>query len=111
MIRFIMAMYRKVIFLGSSRRDLQAFPEGAKDDLGQMLWDVQNDLEPLDWKPMPSIGQGVRELRVKDASGAYRVIYIVKVAEKVHVLHAFQKKTQKTSKKDIDLAKQRLRLI
>ena len=46
-----MAMCRKVIFLGSSRRDLQAFPEGAKDDLGQMLWDVQNDLEPLDWNP------------------------------------------------------------
>lgn len=80
-----------MIFLGSSRKDLQAFPEDARIDLGGQLWDVQNDDEPKNWRPMPSIGPGVREL--------------------VHVLHAFQKKTQQTAQRDIDLAKRRLREV
>lgn len=102
---------RKVVFVGSSRKDLQAFPEDAKDDLGQELWAIQNDSEPKNWKPMSSVGPGVRELRTQDASGAFRVIYVLRIADKIHVLHAFQKKTQQTAKKDIDLARQRLREI
>ncbi|HTN97324.1 MAG TPA: type II toxin-antitoxin system RelE/ParE family toxin [Nordella sp.] len=85
---------------------MRDFPMDAKIDLGKQLWAVQNDKEPKDWKPMPSVGPGVRELRIKDATGAYRVI-----ANKVHVLHAFQKKTQKTAQRDLDLAKQRLRQV
>jgi phage-related protein len=102
---------RKVLFVGSSRKDLRDFPMDARIDLGKQLWAVQNDKEPKDWKPMPSVGPGVRELRTKDATGAYRVIYVVKIADKVHVLHAFQKKTQKTAQRDLDLAKQRLRQV
>jgi phage-related protein len=102
---------RKVHFLGSSRKDIRDFPIEAKIDLGKPLWAIQNDREPKDWKPMPSIGPGVRELRTQEASGAYRVIYVVKIAEKVHVLHAFQKKTQQTAQRDIDLAKRRLREV
>lgn len=80
-------------------------------DIGSQLLAVQFDREPKDWKPMPSIGSGVREIRAKDVSGIYRAVYVTKIAGKVHVLHAFQKKTQKTAQKDLDLAKQRLREV
>ena len=66
---------------------------------------------PSEWKPMTSIGPGVREIRIRQASGAYRVIYLATVGDAVHVLHAFQKKTRATAKRDIDLARARLRQI
>ncbi|MBT3040279.1 MAG: type II toxin-antitoxin system RelE/ParE family toxin [Candidatus Thiodiazotropha sp. (ex Ctena orbiculata)] len=65
----------------------------------------------MERKPMASIGKGVKEIRVKDTTGAYRVIYIAKLEDAIHVLHAFQKKTQKTRKADIDLAKKRLKKL
>jgi phage-related protein len=70
---------------------------------------VQNGKEPTDWKPMPSIGEGVKELRVQDETGAFRVIYLAKLANSVYVLHCFQKKTQQTSEKDIKLARKRFK--
>jgi phage-related protein len=70
---------------------------------------VQRGLEPDDWKPMPAVGPGVREVRVRDKAGAFRVIYTATFAEAVYVLHAFQKKTQATPKRDLDLAAARLR--
>jgi len=70
---------------------------------------VQRDEEPNDWKPMPSIGAGVRELRIRDAAGAFRVAYVAKFEQAVYVLHCFQKKTQQTSQQDIALASQRYR--
>ncbi len=75
------------------------------------LWAVQNDEEPSDWKPMSTIGVGVREIRIKDATGAYRVIYVIKLKDKIHVLHVLRKKTQQTAQKDIDLARTRYRAI
>ena len=90
---------------------MRGFPTDARIDLGKQLWAVQNDQEPKDWKPMPSVGPGVRELRAQEANGVYRVVYVAKIAEKVHVLHAFQKKTQQTAQRDIDLAKRRLREV
>jgi len=60
---------------------------------------------------MAAIGQGVREIRIRDANGAFRVIYVAKLAEAVYVLHCFQKKTQKTSKADLDLAEARYRAL
>jgi phage-related protein len=68
---------------------------------------VQCGGEPSDWKPLATIGKGVREIRIRDASDAFRVIYIAKFANAVYVLHCFQKKTQKTSRRDLNLAKQR----
>jgi phage-related protein len=68
---------------------------------------VQNGKAPNDSKPMPSIGKGVEEIRVWDESGTYRVIYTARLKEHVYVLHAFQKKTQATSKRDIEVAQQR----
>jgi phage-related protein len=74
------------------------------------LREVQKGNDPADWKPMKTIGSGVREIRIRDASGAFRIIYVASFKEQVVVLHAFQKKTQKTSQKDIDLAAARLKL-
>ena len=100
---------RLVIFLGSSRDDVGAFPEDARREVGFQIDRVQRGLNPNDWKPMPTIGIGVREIRVREASGAFRVIYVATRADAVYVLHAFAKKTQATSKRDVDLAAARLK--
>ena len=71
---------------------------------------VQHGLDPSDWKPMPSVGAGVREIRIK-VGLQFRVIYIARLSDGIHVLHGFQKKTQKTAKRDIDLAKKRLQRL
>lgn len=70
---------------------------------------MQNGQEPDDWKPMNTVGQGVKEIRIRDADGAFRVIYVAKFADAVYVLHCFKKKTEKTSKVDLDLAAKRYR--
>ena len=98
---------KKIQFLGDSLKCLREFPEDAKQDAGYQLDKVQRGEQPDDFKPMPSIGKGVEEIRVWDESGAYRVIYTARLVEAVYVLHAFQKKTQATSKRDIALASKR----
>ena len=102
---------KPVEFLGDSLDRLREFPDDAKQDAGYQLDRVQNGLQPDDFKPMPTIGKGVEEIRVRDDTGAYRVIYTARLADAIYVLHAFQKKTQATSKRDIDLAKQRFALL
>jgi len=100
---------KMVDFRGSSLDDLRAFPLLTRREAGHQLDQVQNGLEPDDWKPMNSVGKGVKEIRIRDASGAFRVIYVAKFAAAVYVLHCFQKKTEKTSKADLDLATKRYR--
>ena len=95
---------KRLAFAGTSRSDLRAFPESARRKAGFQLDRIQRGLEPEDWKPMPSIGSGVREIKVKETSGAFRVIYVAAFAEAVFVLHAFQKKTQRTAMRDLELA-------
>ena len=98
-------------FLGDSLERLREFPKDVQQDAGYQLELVQAGEQPDDFKPMPSIGRGVEEIRVRDDSGAYRVIYTARLADAVYVLHAFQKKTQATPKRDLDLAKQRFKQI
>lgn len=98
---------KPVRFLGDALKSLRDFPEDAKQDAGYQLDKVQRGEQPDDFKPMPSIGKGVEEIRIWDDSGTYRVIYTARLADAVYVLHAFQKKTQATSKRDIDTAKER----
>lgn len=98
-------------FLGSSRDDLASMPKKVKHDLGVVLIRVQFGGLPNDFKPMPAVGAGAFEIRVRDASGAYRAMYVAKFETAVYVLHAFQKKTQKASKSDIELARIRYRMI
>lgn len=102
---------KPIEFLGDSLRSLREFPDDAKRDAGYQLDRVQHGLQPDDFKPMPTIGKGVEDIRVRDDSGAYRIIYTARLADAVYVLHAFQKKTQATSKRDIELAKQRFALL
>jgi phage-related protein len=94
-------------FLGDSLKCVREFPEDARHDAGYQLEKLQRGEQPDDFKPMPSIGKGVEELRVGDGSGTYRVIYTARLANAVYVLHAFQKKTQATAKRDMDLARKR----
>ena len=102
---------KHVIFLGDSLERIREFPSEAQRRTGVELRRVQFGEEPYDWKPMKSIGPGVREIRVRDEAGAFRTIYLASKAGAIYVLHAFQKKTQATSAKDIELAKRRLREI
>ncbi|QLG96647.1 type II toxin-antitoxin system RelE/ParE family toxin (plasmid) [Pseudomonas yamanorum] len=101
--------HKPIAFRASALNDLRSFPENARREAGHQLDQVQQGKEPDDWKPMVSIGAGVREIRIREASGAFRVIYIAKLEAAIYVLHCFQKKTQKTSHADIALATQRLK--
>src|SRR5687768_8962590 len=94
-------------FLGDSLKRLREFSRDAKHDIGYQLDQVQRGKQPTDFKSMPSIGKGVEEIRVGDDSGTFRIIYTARLADAVYVLHAFQKKTQATSKPDLDIAKER----
>lgn len=101
---------RRIAFVGSSLDDLRNFPDEARRAAGFELRAVQNGVEPTDWKPMQSIGPGVREIRIR-VLGEWRVIYVARHQETVYVLHAFQKKSRKTSGHDIDLARRRYQQI
>ncbi len=98
---------KPVRFLGDSLKRLREFPEDARQDAGYQIDKVQHGEQPDDFKSMPSIGKGVEEIRVWDDSGTYRVVYTARLADAVYVLHAFQKKTQATARKDIDTARER----
>jgi phage-related protein len=98
-------------FLGSSRDDLAAMPATVRHDIGIELMRVQFGGLPTDFKPMSTVGLGAYEIRIRDASGAFRAIYVAKFEAAVFVLHAFQKKTQQTTKADIDLARVRYKMI
>ncbi len=98
-------------FVGSSLDDLRDFPRSARRATGFQLDKVQGGEDADDWKPMPAVGNGVHEIRVRDESGAYRLMYVAKFPEAVYVLHAFQKKTRKTVFADLELAKDRYREV
>jgi phage-related protein len=100
---------KPIVFLGDSLGRLRAFPERARRDAGFQLDRVQRGLDPDDWKPMTTVGAGVREIRIRDAAGAFRLVYIASLADVVYVLHAFHKKTQRTSPRDLELAALRLK--
>ena len=97
---------KELRFVGTSLADMSRFPVAAKRAAGFELWQVQNGLEPSDWKPMASVGVGAREIRIHVGT-AWRVLYVAKFGAAVYVLHAFEKKTQRTAKADIELAARR----
>lgn len=102
---------KAISFLGNSLDALREFPSGARQTAGYQLDKIQHGNMPDDWKSMPSIGPGVQEIRIQEESGTFRVIYTAKLGDAVYVLHAFQKKTRRTAKHDIDLAKQRFKQL
>lgn len=98
---------KPIRFLGDSLKALRQFPKNARQDAGYQLEQVQDGRTPDDFKPMPSIGKGVEEIRIWDESGTFRVIYTARLKGAVYVLHAFQKKTRSTAKTDIETAQRR----
>jgi phage-related protein len=98
-------------FLGSSLDDLRAMPHAARHDIGLELMRVQFGGEPVNFKPMRTVGPGAHEIRARDESGVYRAIYVAKFETAVYVLHAFQKKTRQTAKMDVELARVRYKMI
>ena len=97
-------------FIGSSLDELRNFPDDARRAAGFELYAIQCGLEPSDWKPMPSIGQGAREIRIH-VMGEWRIIYVAKFEDAVYVLHSFQKKSRKTSQHDIEIVRKRYKQI
>jgi phage-related protein len=103
-----MKLRKRLFFQGNSLDKIRDFPPGARRQAGFELDAVQLGFDSADWKPMVSVGKGVREVRLRSLDGAFRVIYLAARADGVYVLHAFQKKTQATPRKDIELARRRL---
>lgn len=104
-------MGKEIRWLGSSYDDLLTFPVGVRRQAGFQLGKVQAGLEPEDWKPFDEVGAGTREIRLRDAGGVFRVMYVAKFDESVYVLHCFQKKTRTTSQQDKRIAIVRYRAI
>jgi len=102
---------KPICFVGSSLGDLRAFPPSARRSAGYQLDRVQQRLEPDDWKPMKGVGGSVREIRIREADGAFRVIYVTRFRESIFVLHCFQKKSEKTARRDLDLIARRYRTL
>jgi phage-related protein len=101
---------KPIVFLGKSLATIRGFPDAVRREAGYQLDRLQHGLGPTDWKPMPSIGKGVKEIRIQ-AAGQYRVIYLASLPEQITVLHAFHKKTRRTRKFDVDQAKVALKAI
>jgi phage-related protein len=107
-------MEKPLRWIGSAYRELIAFPPAARREAGFSLGLVQEGDQPADWKPMESIGPGACELRLRTVGPGtvqYRVVYVVKFPEAVYVLHAFEKKSQKTPGHHLDLARARYRVM
>jgi phage-related protein len=102
---------KQIRWVGSAYEDLLAFPKEARKEAGFQLGKVQAGLEPTDWKPFDEVGSGTKEIRIREASGIYRVMYVAKFEEAIYVLHSFQKKTQATNKQDKAMAAARYRAV
>ena len=97
---------KPLTFLGDSRKVLQRLPTNLRRQAG-----LQQGYEPDDWKPMATVGMGVNEIRLRDKTGLARVFYVAKFEEAVFILHAFEKKTQKTDDRDIEIGKRRYKVL
>ena len=102
---------KELIWKGSAFRDLCGFPKPVLREAGYELRKVQCGFDPSDWKPLDDLGPGTREIRLRDAHGIYRVMYVAKFAEAIYVLHCFEKKTQTTSRQDKETATLRYRAV
>jgi phage-related protein len=102
---------KQILWIGSAYEDLLAFPRDARKEAGFQLAKVQAGLEPSDSKPFEEVGAGTKEIRIREASGVYRVMYVAKFVEGIYVLHCFQKKTRATSRRDKTIAIRRYRAV
>jgi phage-related protein len=102
---------KEIRWIGSSYTDLLAFPPEPRREAGFQLGKVQAGVEPDDWKPFDDVGSGTKEIRIRDRSGIFRVMYVAKFEEAIYILHCFQKKTEATSKRDKEIAEVRYRSV
>ena len=102
---------KQILWPGSAYDDLLAFPKDARKEAGFQSGKVQAGLDPADWKPFDEAGAGTREIRIREASGIYRVMYVAKFDEAIYVLYCFQKKTQATGKQDRTIVAARYRAV
>jgi phage-related protein len=100
-----------VVWEGDSKEVLKAFPEAVTENFGFELWQLQQGERPRDYRPLPSIGPGVFELRDQDERTWYRVVYLSRIEDVIYVLHCFEKKSRGMPKKDFEKAKQRLKAV
>ena len=100
-----------IVWEGDSREVLKAFPEGVTQNLGFQLWQLQRGERPKDYRPLPSIGTGVFELRDQDERAWYRVVYLSRIDDVLYVLHCFEKKSREMPRRDFERAKQRLKAV
>jgi phage-related protein len=98
---------KNIVFRGSALNDLRSFPAAARHEAGHQLDLVQQGLNPDNWKPIKTVGSGALEIRISELGQVFRVVYVAKFKASIYVLHCFEKKTQQTSRKDIDLATRR----
>jgi phage-related protein len=106
-----MSQEKEIRWVGSSYDDLLAFPDEARRQAGFQLSKVQAGLDPDNWKPFDKVGAGTREIRIHEAEGAFRVMYVAKFVEAIYVLHCFQKQTRATSRQDREIAEARYRAL
>jgi phage-related protein len=107
---FELPAIRTVVWIGTSKKNLQGFPKGAQKLIGDELQLIQFGEMPTNTKPFKGIGSGVFEIAIRYATDAYRAVLAVQLGEKIYVLHSFQKKAKKgiaTPKMDVDLIRQR----
>ena len=100
-----------IVWEGDSREVLQAFPEDVRQNFGFELWQLQQGERPSDYRPLPSIGPGVFELRDQDERTWYRVVYLSRINNVIYVLHCFEKKSREMPRRDFEKAKQRLKTV
>ncbi len=100
-----------VVWEGDSKDVLQSFPDGVRQNLGFQLWQLQQGERPADYRPLPSIGTGVSELRDQDERAWYRVVYLSRINDVIHVLHCFEKKSRTMPRRDFETAKRRLKAV
>ena len=102
---------KPITWIGTSRDDLLSFPDSARRLAGYQLHRLQHGFSPTDYKPFSQVGPGTYEIRIRERSGIYRVMYVAKFEEAIYVLHAFQKKTQQTSRNDVEIATTRYQAL
>jgi phage-related protein len=101
----------KVAWEGDSRDVLISFPDGVRNNFGFYLWQLQQGETPTNYRPVTSVGAGVYELRDQDERAWYRVIYLSRINDVIHVLHCFEKKSRRMPRRDFEKAKQRLKVV
>ena len=106
-----MEQEKEIRWMGTAYEDILKFPVETRKEAGFQLGKVQAGLDPDNWKPFDEVGSGTKEIRIRETTGIYRVMYVAKFEEAIYVLHCFQKKTEATTRNDKDVAEARYRAI